>query len=268
MTEQFSYMTAGDKDAPTMVFLHGWPDDASMWRHQVDVFKGDYYCVCPTLPNYGDTPSESGGMDFTELVERLHRTIESLASGPVILVTHDWGAFIGYLYEAAHPERVQTLIALDIGGHVQPSTIKEGAIFVSYQWMLILLWLIGGVIPPLGTAMTRAFARMLKVPERQASTLRSRCNYPYFYYWRALVVPSRRRELLKPYRPQCKVLFLYGAQKPLMFHSERWLKMVEEGGGRHASIANGAHWFMESDIDETNTHMKSWLAEQESKDAA
>ena len=52
-----------------------------------------------------------------------------------------------------------------------------------------------------------------------------------------------------------------------------------EGGAGHrtrlhvagvwpTSIANGAHWFMESDIDETNTHMKSWLAEQESNDAA
>lgn len=246
-----------------MVFLHGWPDEPSMWRQQMDAFSDDYYCVAPTLPNYGDAPHEPGGVDFPEIVARLHATIEALGPDPVVLVTHDWGAFIGYLYEAAHPERVKTLIAMDIGGHVQPSTLKEGAMFVSYQWMLIFLWLIGGVIPPLGTALTRAFARLLKVPERQASSLRSRCNYPYFYYWRALVVPGLRRRLFRPYRPQCRVLFLYGAKKPLMFHSERWLEMVEAGGGRYASITNGAHWFMESDAAETNAHMKSWLADQQ-----
>ena len=262
MAETMDIVTAGSEDAPRMVFLHGWPDDASMWRNQVEAFKDDYYCVCPTLPNYGDTAHEPGGIDFLEIVERLHNTIASLGDEPVVLVTHDWGAFIGYLYEAAHPERVKTLIAMDIGGHLDPSSLKEGAIFVSYQWTLILLWLIGGVIPPLGTAMTRGFARMLKVPERQASTLRSRCNYPYFYYWRALVVPRLRRELMKPYKPQCKVLFMWGAKKPLMFHSERWLKMVEDGGGRYACIEKGAHWFMESDVEETNQHMKSWLNDQ------
>ncbi len=259
-TPTLEYTVEGPPDAPVVVFLHGWPDDASMWRHQVEAVSAEYRCVLPTWPNFGDTAHEIGGMDFPELVRRLHKTIDTFGDDPVVLVTHDWGAYIGYLYEQSHPERVQTMIAMDVGGHVQPSSIRDAAIFVGYQWTLVTLWLVGGVIPPLGTALTRAFARMLKVPERQCATLRSRCNYPYFYFWRSTLVPWLRSRLIGRYRPQSPVLYLYGGRKPLMFHTDRWLDIVEKTGGRNECIEDAAHWFMEDRPDATNALVTAWLA--------
>lgn len=256
------YTSEGPDDAPTLVFIHGWPDDPVMWRNQVDALKTQYRCVLPTLPNFGATTIESGGCDFPEIVERLHGCISELGDDPIVLVTHDWGAYVGYLYEKAHPERVRTMIALDIGGHFEPSNLREGAMFIGYQWALVVLWLIGGLVPPLGTWLTRRFARMLKVPERQVSGLRSCCNYPYFYFWRATVLPWARSRLLGRYRPQCSVLFIYGGNKPLMFHSARWLEIVEQSGGQSACIDEGSHWFMESHPAQTNQLLSDWLSEK------
>ncbi|MGR8921663.1 MAG: alpha/beta fold hydrolase [Gammaproteobacteria bacterium] len=253
------FSTEGSADAPTLVFLHGWPDDASLWRRQVDAVRGEYRCVLPTLPNFGNSVHEPGGCDFPEIVRRLHRLIESLGDGPVTLVIHDWGAYIGYLYEKQHPERVASIVAMDIGGHFQPATLRDAAMFVSYQWALATFWLVGGVAPPLGTWLTRRLAHLLEVPERQASAVLSRSNYPYFYFWRANLLPWLRSRLLGDYRPRCRVLFVYGAKKPLMFHSRRWLGIVEDCGGRSVAIEDGGHWFMEEQPEATNRLLLEWL---------
>jgi pimeloyl-ACP methyl ester carboxylesterase len=249
----------GPQGAPTLVFLHGWPDDPSLWRHQVEALRDDFRCVLLTLPNFGATPHEPGGCDFPELVKRLARTIEALGDSPVTLITHDWGAYIGYLYEKKHPERIESMVAMDIGGHMQPSTLAEAAMFVSYQWALATFWIIGGVVPPLGTWLTRTLARLIKVPERQVATLTSRLNYPYFYLWRSTLLPWLHPRLIGRYRPRCPVLFIYGGKKPLMFHSRRWLDIVDETGGRSACIEKGSHWFMETEVEETNLLVSGWL---------
>ena len=253
-----SYIVEGPVDAPTLVFIHGWPDDESLWCHQVDILKTRYRCVAVTLPNYGASVDRNGGCDFDEIVERLNRTVTDLSCDRVTLITHDWGAYIGYLYEKKYPERVRTMIAMDVGGHVQLSAISQIAMFVSYQWTLISLWLVGGVMPPVGTWLTRKFAGLLKVPPRQASTLHSRCNYPYFYYWRSTLLPWMRTRLLGNYRPKCRVLYIYGGDKPLMFHSPRWLDIVVQCGGKNVCISEGSHWFMEAQAEQTNSLLSEW----------
>jgi pimeloyl-ACP methyl ester carboxylesterase len=265
--DSLAVMLVGAAKAPTVVFVHGWPDDASMWRNQVEALRADFRCATVTLPNFGETVSESGGCDFPTIVDRLHRTIEELGDEPVVLVTHDWGAYIGYLYEKKFPDSVKTMVAMDVGGHVQPATLRDVAMFVSYQWTLVTLWLLGGILPALGTWLTRNFARLLQVPERQASTLRSRCNYPYFYYWRSLMLPWARSRLLGEYRPQCPVLYIYGGAKPLMFHTDHWLSIVEQTGGQNVCIEQGSHWFMEAQAAQTNELLNEWLGKNATRGA-
>jgi pimeloyl-ACP methyl ester carboxylesterase len=62
------YVIEGNIDGPTVVFIHGWPDDASLWRNQIPVLGGTYRCVLVTLPNYGRRSTRIGGFDFPELI--------------------------------------------------------------------------------------------------------------------------------------------------------------------------------------------------------
>lgn len=251
----------GRADGETLVFVHGWPDGPGLWRHQVEALGDTCRCVLVTLPNYGPEPEPDGRCDFPEWVARLHATIEAVQpdGAPVTLVTHDWGAYLGYCYEKAHPERVARMVALDIGGHVAPESVKAALFMAGYQWTLIALWLLGGVWPAAGDALTQRFARALQVPMPQAAEARSRFAYPYFYFWRGTLLPWARDSLLGRCRPQCPVLFVYGARKPLMFHTARWLEIVEAGGGKHASIDAG-HWFMQTHPEALNPLVADWLA--------
>lgn len=258
-----AHRVEGPPDGETLVFVHGWPDGPDLWQAQVAALSGTYRCVSVTLPNYGPAPEPGGRCDFPEWVARLHATIETVQpdGSAVTLVTHDWGAYLGYLYEQRHPERVRRMAALDIGGHVAPSSLREIAFMAGYQWTLIVLWLLGGLWPAAGDALTRRFARALEVPQPQADQAHSRFNYPYYFFWRGTLLPWARGSLLTRYRPRCPVLFVYGGRKPLMFHTERWLDVVTAGGGRHACIEQAGHWFMQTHPDRLNALLEPWLAE-------
>lgn len=262
MADTIDYVVEGNPDGPTLLFIHGWPDNASLWRKQVAVLGETFRCIVLTLPNFGERAVNSGGFDFPEMTDRLAATIREVEpGGEVGLVTHDWGAYLGYLLEQSHPELVQRMAALDVGGHVRPTGIMEPLMITGYQWALVASWLAGGILPPLGNVMTRGVARVVRVPARQRQTARSRYNYLYFYLWRALLLPWHRNKLLRRYTPRCPVLYFYGKRKPVMFHSDRWLKTVKESGGDYFGVEGAGHWLMESHPDTVNEKLRGWFAQ-------
>ena len=263
------YRIEGRADGPTLVFIHGWPDDASLWRRQVDELGSEFRCVLLTLPNFGASDVKAGGFDFPELLERIAATVRAVQpNGTVGLVTHDWGAYLGYLLEQAYPERVSKMMALDIGGHVAPAGLKPALMIIGYQWSLIGAWLVGGLLPSLGALMSRGVCRVIKVPKRQTAKIRSRYNYLYFRLWRNMLIPWMRRRLLRDYQPGCPVAFLYGERKPVMFHSPRWLQTVTDTGGYSEGIAGAGHWFMETHPEIVNARIAAWFGGSPSADSA
>ena len=249
----------GNPEGPTLLFIHGWPDNASLWRKQVAALGDRFRCVLVTLPNFGAQPVRPGGFDFPQLVAMLAATIRQVQpTGKVSLVTHDWGAYLGYLLEQEHPARIEKMAALDIGGHLKPN-LKPALMIIGYQWALIAAWLAGGLIPSLGGLMSKGVGKVIGVPKRQRAALRSRFNYPYFYLWRNTLLPWRRASLLGRYRPRCPVLFLWGERKPMMFHSSKWLHIVADGGGRAEGIAGAGHWLMETHAEIVNERLRAWF---------
>ena len=267
MTEDLrlcEHVVEGNPDGPTLVFIHGWPDNASLWRRQVEALGGKFRCVLLTLPNFGEKPVKAGGFDFPALLDMISATIRKVQPvGRVGLVTHDWGAYIGYMIEKNHPEQVERMAAFDIGAHIQPRGIKEPLMIIGYQWALVAGWLIGGLIPPLGNWLCRRVASVVRVPARQRRNLKSRYSYPYFYLWRNTLLPWMRNRTLGRYRPNCPFLYLYGKRKPLMFHSPRWLQIVEEHGGRNVGIEGAGHWLMETHPDPVNDELIRWFSHSE-----
>jgi len=254
------YTVAGNPDGPTLVFLHGWPDNTSLWRYQVEALGPQFRCVLITLPNYGEKPVQAGGFDFPVLVDMLVATVRQVQpNGKVGLVTHDWGAHLGYMLEKKHPELVEKMAALDVGGHIRPADVKTSLMVIGYQWSLVLAWWIGGVVPPLGALLSRGVGRVIGVPKRQRAALRSRVNYLYFYLWRAMLLPWKRGSLLGRCRPKCPVLFVYGERKPMMFHSDRWLQIVADSGGGSVGIPGAGHWLMETHSGQVNELLKDWF---------
>ena len=81
----------GNERGPTIVFVQGWPDDASLWDETVDALGATYRCVRVNLPNYGGAITTRWAFHTEEIVDALVSLFREAAAGggaPVTLVLH------------------------------------------------------------------------------------------------------------------------------------------------------------------------------------
>lgn len=258
---EFEKRGSGRNEA--MVFIHGWPDDRSLWDREFEHFSRSRCCVRFTLPNCGTRLDLERGADFPELVELISRTIAQALPDhrQVILVGHDWGAYLAYLYERSYPERVSRMVTMDVGGHFRVDSLAHGLMIAGYQWWLTAAWLTGMVLPFAGNWMTRVFARYAGAP--RGGAVHSRMNYFYFYLWRAILCPKKYGSSLPGrYRPRCPVLYFYAVNKPFQFHSARWEKLVSASpGSKLVAVTDAGHWLMRDQHERVAGDMERWLGQ-------
>ena len=51
---------AGNKTAPLLLFLHGFPEHWGMWEKQLDYFSQHYFVVAPDLRGYNESSKPIG----------------------------------------------------------------------------------------------------------------------------------------------------------------------------------------------------------------
>lgn len=103
--------------SPVML-LHGWPDTADLWRHQVPALVADgYRVIAPDLRGFGESsrPAEIQAYTAPSMVGDVIGLLDHLSIPRVHLVGHDWGAAISWMTAALAPDRVASLTALSVG---------------------------------------------------------------------------------------------------------------------------------------------------------
>jgi pimeloyl-ACP methyl ester carboxylesterase len=103
--------------SPVML-LHGWPDSADLWRHQVPALVADHYRVlAPDLRGFGESsrPADIQAYDMAHMVGDVIGVLDHLLIPRAHLVGHDWGAAISWMTAALVPDRVASLTALSVG---------------------------------------------------------------------------------------------------------------------------------------------------------
>ena len=62
----------GREQLGTLVFVHGWPDSASLWDGQVErLSREGYRCVCVTLPGFGTSALDRAIVTWVVYLMRL-----------------------------------------------------------------------------------------------------------------------------------------------------------------------------------------------------
>ena len=101
-----------------MLLLHGWPDAANVWRHQVPALAADDYRVlAPDLRGFGGSsrPAEVEAYVAPRMVGDVVGLLDHLSIERAHLVGHDWGAAISWMTAALVPDRVASVTALSVG---------------------------------------------------------------------------------------------------------------------------------------------------------
>ena len=240
----------------TILMLHGWPDTYRLWQPQVDILKSDYRCVRFSLPGYEDKQSRTL-YTLEQIVTLIDAVIDAVSPNQkVILMLHDWGCFFGYQFYLRHQDKVEKIIGVDIGDagskeHQLTASVK--AFMFAYQIWLATAWKIGGSI---GDAMTRKMAKWLRAPGDPA-LIGSSMTYSYYWKWSRTLTGKPLGHL--PLKIDCPLLFIYGKNKPGMFHSSAWEQDMAAREGNRVIAFDTRHWVMTEAPEAFNQAITQWL---------
>jgi pimeloyl-ACP methyl ester carboxylesterase len=118
----------GDGDGDPVLLLHGWPDDAGLWRHQVPALTAaGFRVIAPDLRGFGRSarPEGKDAYQLASSVADVSAILDAAGVGTLHVVGHDWGAAVAWLTAMYLPERVRTLTVLSVPHLAAPSTIRQ-----------------------------------------------------------------------------------------------------------------------------------------------
>ena len=113
----FSAWSAGPADGRPVLLLHGFPQSAWSWRHQVEALgAAGYRVVAFDQRGYsaGARPAETEAYRVSELVGDVLGVADSLGWDVFDLAGHDWGAAIAWQVGGRHQDRLRTLTILSV----------------------------------------------------------------------------------------------------------------------------------------------------------
>lgn len=110
-----SYLRCGPDDGPLVVFVHGWPERAISWRHQLRHFgELGWLAVAPDMRGYGNSSVPTRHEDYAieHSVADMLELLESLGRDSAVWVGHDWGSPVVWGLASHHPERCRAVANL------------------------------------------------------------------------------------------------------------------------------------------------------------
>jgi pimeloyl-ACP methyl ester carboxylesterase len=107
----------GPRDGPVVVLLHGFPQSRACWDLVAPLLREHgLRTVAVDQRGYSPRARPLGRRAYrmNELVADTLAVIDTVDSGPVHLVGHDWGAAVAWAVAAEHPSNVATVTALSV----------------------------------------------------------------------------------------------------------------------------------------------------------
>ncbi len=129
---------------PLVLLLHGFPDTAHTWSHQMSALAAaGYRVVAPFLRGYHPTSIPTDGYyDKATLASDVAALIDALGGGePAYLVGQDWGAIVSYAVLAAFPHKVRRAVVMAVPhpAVVARSMLNPRHVHRSFHWWFFQL---------------------------------------------------------------------------------------------------------------------------------
>ena len=250
----------------TIIFLSGFPDTSQTWSPLLPAFQEQYHIVTLALPDYeSDSLNSFMGYPIQTMVDSLAQVAQlykDQGSTAIYLVGHDWGAHICLcLIESyANAKLVDKVVLLDVGLRSQRDLWTD-ITSLSYMSFLATIFLLSRVSNVLANWAVRLYPWNVIGPCRHSTDIEYAANnfsrlqgfmtYPYFQ-----VLFSKTPK----FQPEIPQLFLYGAEKATMFHSQEFLHLLEMTPlCTYKRLDECGHWCHWAQTEEIINAMKSFL---------
>ena len=95
---ELDVVDTGPRDAPALIFLHGFPESHRTWRHQIAHLSDRYRCIAPDQRGYrgSSKPQEVEAYTPDKLIGDVFQLADALGVDRFTIVGHDWGGAIAW----------------------------------------------------------------------------------------------------------------------------------------------------------------------------
>src|SRR5438552_5828903 len=114
------YREAGQKDAPTLLLLHGLPSSSRMFEPLFAQLADRYHLIAPDYPGFGhsDWPDpKKFAYTFDHIAETMNHFTEAFGLSRYTLYMQDYGGPVGFRMALAHSDRIEALIVQNALAH-------------------------------------------------------------------------------------------------------------------------------------------------------
>jgi pimeloyl-ACP methyl ester carboxylesterase len=98
---------------PLVVLLHGFPEFWYSWRHQIPVLARRCRVVAPDMRGYNLSEQPARGYDLETLTDDVRALIETLGEKRAVIVGHDWGGMVAWVFAMRFPELTEKLVVMN-----------------------------------------------------------------------------------------------------------------------------------------------------------
>jgi pimeloyl-ACP methyl ester carboxylesterase len=129
------FREAGEKTAPTILLLHGFPTSSHMFRNLIPALADRFHVVAPDLPGFGfsDAPDrKSFRYTFEHLAQVIDGFTQAIGLERYAIYVFDYGAPVGLRLALAHPERITAIISQN--GNAYEEGLSQGWSPIQKYW--------------------------------------------------------------------------------------------------------------------------------------
>ncbi|KAI6233350.1 AB hydrolase-1 domain-containing protein [Aphelenchoides fujianensis] len=251
------YVEGGRKDRPTMLFR-------------------DHHVVAVDMRGYNESerPKDVAAYRLGKLVGDLAETIEHFG-GKVILVAHDWGAFVAWSLAEKHPHLIDRLVILNVpvprAFHRLVATNRKQLRASWYIFMFQTPWLAEAVyrakdFEGLAATFRKGVHNKEAINDCDMEAYKYAFEDPYaltaaINYYRAMPpllqdVNTKEEVVIKP-----KTLIVWGRGDPALIEEGVHLSLRYCADARLRLVPNASHFVQEDQPAVVNAHIRDFLAE-------
>ncbi len=124
------YENQTTRDKPTLVFVHGYTADKTMWHRPAKLLAQDYHIIIPDMAGHGETRYDKyANYSMPTQGAWLAKLLQHLNIEQAHIVGSSMGGFIGALFTKHHPDMVLSTILLDPAGITSPEPSHIQTVF-------------------------------------------------------------------------------------------------------------------------------------------
>jgi pimeloyl-ACP methyl ester carboxylesterase len=245
--------TYGDGQAPVLVCVHGYPDNASLWEPVAELLADDFQVIAYDVRGAGesDHPSSTSAYALDRLQEDFQAVIDQVSPDrPVHVLAHDWGSIQSwhFITDPSLQDRIATFVSisgpsLDHAGYFIRRRNRAALKQLLHSWYIFyfhLPWL-----PERGWRQGWAHRVFHRLEKQQADDNRKIGDYLNgMKLYRANVIPRLLRPAQR--RTDVPVLAVSPDQDPfvttpLQTDVARWAPNLT------VKVVRGSHWMPRND---------------------